>query len=511
MNPQHNPYRSPAFRLLTILASGLGGMMLGVWALSVTFPHAMTSASNQTIGAIISALCALAASAGAHAYFIGLDESRDYLRREVEVDKITGFHSRIAVVSAIARAALLAKREARELVLVDIEIDRFKNVNESIGYQRGDHLIRALGQRLSDYCGTQMEIGRIGAGEMLLIIDPRKLDRPLEKFLDGLAPCIQEPFDLDGVKLAITISVGVLKGVDPATEPNVHMRRVNLALQRSRASGHGVWTYYQQEMGRYAEYRNWLEAEMHQSLERGEFELHYQPQVEMATGRIVGHEALLRWRHPIRGLIAPIDFIPVAEETGFIVRLGEWVIRRACEDIRRLPEDQYVAVNLSAIQFSMGDVLEVVDNAIADSGISPSRLELEITESAMVNDKKRTGDILRALSERGISVAIDDFGTGYSNLGYLADFPISKLKIDRSFVRRIGTDAQSGAIVSSIVGLSRALGISTIAEGVETNDQAILLKAAGCKIVQGYLYGKPAPLQETPSDNVTPLRPALRA
>jgi EAL domain-containing protein (putative c-di-GMP-specific phosphodiesterase class I) len=228
---------------------------------------------------------------------------------------------------------------------------------------------------------------------------------------------------------------------------------------------------------------------------RGDFDLHYQPQLDLAKGKIVGYEALIRWRHPERGMIPPMEFIQIAEETGMIVPIGEWVLRRACHDARLLPEDCFVAINISPVQFMAKDFVGVVREVIQSTGIKPERLELEVTETAMMQDRERAAVILKQLTTMGISVAVDDFGTGYSNLSYLIDFSFSKLKIDRSFVSRMDTDSSTGAVVSTIVGLSRALGVETIAEGVETESQATLLRAAGCQVVQGYLFGRPAPLK----------------
>ena len=247
-------------------------------------------------------------------------------------------------------------------------------------------------------------------------------------------------------------------------------------------------------MGKVAEHRQWVESELHVALERGDFALHYQPQHDMLSGNVVGYEALIRWRHPERGMIAPVEFIPVAEETGLIAPIGEWVLRKACTDARLLPEECFVAVNISPVQFMTRDFVGIVAKIVEETGIAPKRLELELTESAMMQDRDRAAEILKKLTAMGISVAVDDFGTGYSNLAYLIDFSFQKLKIDRSFVSRMETDTSSGAVISTIVGLSRALGVRTIAEGVETENQATLLRAAGCQVVQGYLFGRPAPL-----------------
>jgi EAL domain-containing protein (putative c-di-GMP-specific phosphodiesterase class I) len=280
-------------------------------------------------------------------------------------------------------------------------------------------------------------------------------------------------------------------GVDPV----LSLRRSNLALQNARAGGVGNWSVFDSEMGRVADHRQWVESELHTAFERGDFDLHYQPQLDLPTGRIIGYEALIRWNHPERGMIPPMEFIQIAEETGMINPIGEWVLRKACSDARHLPNDCFVAVNISPVQFMTKDFVGVVRDTMRATGIKPSRLELEVTETAMMQDRDRAAAILKELAEMGISVAVDDFGTGYSNLSYLIDFSFGKLKIDRSFVSRIDTDSSSGAVVSTIVGLSRALGVSIIAEGVETESQATLLRAAGCEVVQGYLIGRPAPLK----------------
>ncbi len=495
MSAATKPNRSTWFRILTIVAAGSGSAIIGLWALSLAFPQEMLEASNRSLGAIITGLCALTAMVAVHSYFNGVEESADFVKHEIEVDKLTGFHTRVAMVPQIARAALEAARENRSVTLVDVEILRFKQLNDSIGYQRGDQLIAGFAKRLQTIVGADA-IGRIGAGEFAILVDTTALEVPLEILLDRMVANLMEPYEVDHTRQAVSVAAGVVEAIEQYDDPISVLRKANLALQRARSMSHGSWSVFQPEMSQVAEFRRWVESELPVALEKDQFEVHYQPQIDMASSVPVGYEALLRWRHPDRGLISPMDFIPVAEETGFIAQLGQWVMRRACLDARQLPADCFVAVNLSPVQFMMDDVVKAVRQAIDETGIAPRRLELEITESVMMQDREKAWLILKRLAEMGVSVAVDDFGTGYSNLGYLADFPFKKLKIDRSFVSRIGTDASSDAIVSTIVGLSRALGVRTTAEGVETEDQAILLRAAGCEIMQGFHYGRPSPLKD---------------
>ena len=307
---------------------------------------------------------------------------------------------------------------------------------------------------------------------------------------------MMEPYQLAAHLQSVSISVGIVAMPKDGVDPVLLLRRSNLALQHARASGIGNWSVFHPDMGQVADYRQWIESELHTAFERGDFDLHYQPQLDLSTGRIVGYEALIRWNHPERGMIPPMEFIPIAEETGMILpdrRMG------AAQGLHRCPPPAGRLLrrrqHLAGPVHDQGFRRHRARDDDASTGIKPQRLELEVTETAMMQDRDRAAAILKQLADMGISVAVDDFGTGYSNLSYLIDFPFSKLKIDRSFVSRIDTDSSSGAVVSTIVGLSRALGVSIIAEGVETENQATLLRAAGCEVVQGFLFGRPAPLE----------------
>lgn len=489
-----NPSRSPLFRVITIASSGMGSYVLGLWGLRFALGDNVAGLPSDTVGAIIAALCALAASIAAASFFAGVDESADYVFNETHYDKLTGLMARTAMVGKIAEAAAATARTGKPMFLIDIDIDRFKQINDAIGYSNGDVLIRAFTARLKAALPSDVVLGRIGAGEFAILYPDQMLSNSLEALVDRLIHDLMRPYPLPSHLQSVNVSVGVVAMPKDGYDPVVLLRRSNLALQNARASGIGDWAVFQPEMGKVADHRQWVESELHVAFERGDFDLHYQPQLDLSSGRVVGYEALIRWHHPERGMIPPVEFISVAEETGMIAPIGEWVLRKACIDARKLPDDCFVAVNISPVQFMTRDFVGMVERIMKETGIEPKRLELELTESAMMQDRDRAALILKQLTAMGISVAVDDFGTGYSNLAYLIDFSFHKLKIDRSFVSRMETDSSSGAVISTIVGLSRALGVRTIAEGVETENQATLLRAAGCQEVQGYFYGRPAPL-----------------
>jgi diguanylate cyclase (GGDEF)-like protein len=497
-SPDRNPNRSRLFRLTTIAASGLCSLMLAVAALRFTFGANAAFLPAEPVGIIIISLCSLAAALAAMSFYAGVDESAEYVLHETQVDKLTGLHARTAMTGKIAEAAASTARTGNPVFLLDVDIDRFKQVNEAIGYAQGDQLIRMFARRIQEAMPRGVQIGRLGAGEFAVLITEDQIEGTLESFVQSLIDRLMQPYQLATHLQSVNLSIGLVAMPKDGTDPVQLLRRSNLALRHARSAGVGNWSIFQPDMGKIADHRRWVEAELNTAFERNDFHLHYQPQLDLLSGKTVGFEALIRWKHPERGMIPPGEFISVAEETGMIAPIGNWVLRKACEDAKLLPEDCFVAVNISPVQFMTRDFVGSVRAAIAASGIAPGRLELEITETAMMQDRERAAAILRELTAMGITVAVDDFGTGYSNLSFLIDFSFHKLKIDRSFVSRMETDANSGAVISSIVGLSRALGVHTIAEGVETANQATLLKAAGCEVVQGFYFGRPGPLPVGP-------------
>ena len=409
-------------------------------------------------------------------------------------DALTGLPNRLQLLETLDLALAAAREKGGDCAVLLIDLDRFKAINDSLGHVAGDQLLRQVGARFDPILSTGMMIGRLGGDEFALVI-PHVSDRAsIERLCVEIVDAMKEPFVYNDQHLFVGASIGVALGPSDGANVEELIRNADLALYRAKAEGGDDTCFYQQGLHAQAEERRRIELALRTALERGEFALVYQPVVEARSGRVRSFEALLRWSNPELGAIGPLQFIPIAEETGMINPIGEWVLRKACSDARHLPEDCFVAVNISPIQFMTRDFVGLVGEVVRSTGIQPERLELEVTETAMMQDRDRAALILKQLTEMGISVAVDDFGTGYSNLSYLIDFSFQKLKIDRSFVSRIDSDSTTGAVVSTIVGLSRALGVHTIAEGVETESQATLLKAAGCDVVQGYLFGRPAPL-----------------
>ena len=486
-----NPKRSNLVRLSTIGALGIAAVSGTVYASRfIIDPNSMIGMDVYV--ASVAALCALCAMFAALSFFAGVDESEDYVFQETHIDKLTGFHTRVAMIGHIAESLAKVLKSGKAQFLIDVDIDRFKHINDQIGFEEGDDLIKAAGERLRGFFGDDIKIGRMGAGEFAIIVDDDVDD--FGGMLDRLLELLMEPYRLKQHHQSVTVSAGVVAMPKDGRDPLQLVRRANLALQRARVDGVGGWTVFESEMGKVADYRQWVESELTTAIDRGDFVLYYQPQLSLKGERIVGYEALIRWQHPERGIIPPNEFIPVAEETGMILQIGKWALHQGCHDARMLPEDTYVAINLSPVQFSDRNLIATVRQALEESGLPSSRLELEITETAMTMDRIEARKVMSKLADMGVKIAIDAFGTGYSNLSYLMDFTFHKLKIDRSFVCRLQEDGTTGAVISTIVGLSRALGAETLAEGVETADQATMLRAAGCDSVQGFHYGRPAPL-----------------
>jgi len=378
-----------------------------------------------------------------------------------------------------------------------LDLDRFKNVNDSLGHAAGDTLLRQVADRLRSALRSTDVLARLGGDEFAIIqsecSDQRAASIDLATRISKL---IADPFELPGHRVEIGTSIGIAMAPEHGNDQDQLLKKADLALYRSKSAGRNCFNVYDEAMSAELEARNTLEGDLRDAIARCQFEVHYQPIYDFQSGRRRGVEALVRWRHPTRGLIAPDKFIPLAEETGLIVPLGEWVVRQACNDATSWPADVKVAVNLSPVQFKQADLFEVIRSALESSGLPPERLEIEITESVLLERGAENHAFVEKLKSIGISLALDDFGTGYSSLSYLTTFPFDKIKIDKSFIANLTKRHNSTAIISSIVTLARGLDIVVTAEGVETREQYDRLKSMGVNFAQGYLLGRPVPIGE---------------
>ena len=410
-------------------------------------------------------------------------------------DALTDLPNRVLLRERIEDALLHAGRGG-QIAVICLDIDHFKDVNDTLGHPIGDKLLVEAAKRLSGCIGENDTVARLG-GDEFAIVQVGEVQPPAAHSLaQRLIEAVGEPYAIDGQEAIISLSAGIAVGPADGNDADQLLKAGDLALYRAKADGRGVYRFFEQEMDARMQARRTLELDLRRAIEMKQFELLYQPEFNLATNAVTGFEALLRWHHPERGVVAPLEFIPLAEETGLIVPIGEWVLRRACLDAVRWPAPVKVAVNLSAAQFRSVHLMPAVIGALAASGLAATRLELEITESTLLIESEATLTILHQLRALGVRVAMDDFGTGYSSLSYLQSFPFDKIKIDRRFITDVNTDASSLAIIRAVTGLSASLGIITTAEGVETREQFDRVKAEGCTEVQGFLTGRPMILDD---------------
>ncbi|HEV2816165.1 MAG TPA: EAL domain-containing protein [Allosphingosinicella sp.] len=382
------------------------------------------------------------------------------------------------------------RRGGRTLALLCVDLDNFKAVNDTLGHPIGDELLRAVAARLGTNLGDAM-VARLGGDEFTVILSQRDAHEAAGAIAGRLIAALADPFEVNGHELTVGASVGIAMAPGDAADADTLLKHADLALYQAKGEGGGTYRFFEAGMNARAQARHKLEADLRRAVTHGEFELYYQPLFDLESNRIGSFEALIRWNHPSRGLVAPDEFIPLAEETGLIVPIGAWVIQEACRQAMKWPEDVRVAVNVSSVQFRKPGLANVLIQALAASGLDPKRLEVEITESIFLESSEALIAVLHSLRAMGIRIALDDFGTGYSSLSYLQSFPFDKIKIDRSFIQQLLSRAGSTAIVRAITELARALGMETTAEGVENPEQLAELRLHGCSSVQGYLFSKP--------------------
>jgi diguanylate cyclase (GGDEF)-like protein len=405
--------------------------------------------------------------------------------------------------------ALKHTREEKIAVLC-LDVDRFKGVNDALGHPIGDLLLSAVADRLRHCVRDSDTVARLGGDEFAIVQIGASQPTDATNLATRLIEAIGAPYELDGHQVVVGMSIGIAIPPDDGTDPHQLLKNADMALYRAKADGRGVFRFFEAEMDARMQTRRALELDLRRAVVSGQFELLYQPLIDVQTRCVRGFEALIRWHHPKHGMVAPLDFIPLAEETGLIVPIGEWVLREACKEAAAWPDDVSVAINLSPVQFKSKNLLPTVISALAASGLPPSRLQLEITESLLLQENDDTLAMLHQLRSLGIRISMDDFGTGYSSLGYLQKFPFDKIKIDRSFVHNMTEREDSLAIVRAVAAMGTSLGMMTTAEGVETAEQFERLKAEGCTEVQGYLFSPPQPAAEV-RQLIRKLNPRLKA
>ena len=380
--------------------------------------------------------------------------------------------------------------------VLSLDLDHFKSVNDTLGHPVGDRLLQAAADRMRACVRDGDIVARLGGDEFAIVQIPSVQGLDTNALAARLIEVVGAPYDIEGHQVVVGASIGIAVAPADGVTPDTLMKDADLALYRAKGDGGGTFRFFETKMDARMQVRRTLELELRKAILKEEFELHYQPIVEVKTGKITSCEALIRWSHPDRGMIPPMEFIPIAEETSLIIPLGEWVLRNACSEAVRWPKDVTVSVNLSPAQFKSPKLVQTIVNVLTDCGLPAARLELEITELVLLQDNDHALAILHELRNLGIKIAMDDFGTGYSSLGYLRSFPFDKIKIDQSFIRDLTSKEDSVAIIRAVVGLSSSLGITTTAEGVETKEQLARLTKEGCNEVQGFFFSPPRPAAE---------------
>ena len=409
-------------------------------------------------------------------------------------DPLTDLPNRTAFNECIAATLDLAKGSGESFALLSIDLDRFKTVNDVFGHAIGDTLLREIASRMEQACQGAF-LARVGGDEFHVITPTGPQPATAEALAEKLCAALDIDIDIDGIPLRVRLTVGIAVFPQDGVDVVTLVANADAALFRAKSEARGSIRFFEMSMDKQLRDKRALQQDLRTAIVRDEIELHYQPQAHIG-GEITGFEALVRWHHPRQGLVSPSTFIPLAEESGIIVELGEWILRAACREAASWPRPLSIAINLSPVQFRYGDLPKLVHEILLETGLAPSRLEFEITEGVLIGDFNRAVSILRRLKALGVRIAMDDFGTGYSSLSYLQSFPFDKLKIDQSFIANLGHSQQAATIVRAVIALGRGLNMPVVAEGVETEEQVKFLAAESCNEIQGYLVGRPKPIAE---------------
>ena len=464
--------------------------------------HVEIQRSQRQLLLVTAACAVLAGSLGAVAFAVLRSWPLRLLQRALARsthlathDALTGLPNRALFYDRVEQELAWCRRDGSMLAILYLDLDRFKEVNDTLGHAAGDRLLVGAAGRLRTCIREADTLARLGGDEFAIIQAGVRQIADIEMLAQRLIDAMDQAFDLAGNQVNVGVSIGI--ALRRATElsvskvdPGILLQEADTALYRSKEEGRGVYRFFATEMNKRLLERRALESDLVAALEQGQFRLHYQPQFDLVERHLVGAEALLRWRHPVRGEVRPDAFIPLAEECGLIVRIGEWVLREACRQAAQWPSLGRMAVNISPVQFRRAGFVDQVKDALTRAGLNARRLELEITEGVLLHETEETLATLHSLHALGVTIAMDDFGTGYSSLGYLQKFPFDKIKIDRSFVHALQSDSHAAEIVRAVLRMSHAMGIRVNAEGVEKESQASILMEEGCEEVQGFLFSR---------------------
>jgi diguanylate cyclase (GGDEF)-like protein len=492
-------YKSLQIAVAVTGVIGLLLLLLGSWRLALTITKPISALDRAARLMVEGEMVEVAAETRdeigrlAQSFNTMVSEIADRERRITQLafnDSLTGLPNRAFFRQQFNLELQQMERLGGELALLCIDLDNFKAVNDTLGHPVGDELLRAVGDRLRNRVQNAI-IARLGGDEFAVVISEGSDGDSTGKMAQQLLTALIEPYRIQGHDLTVSASIGIALHPADGRDTDTLLKNADLALYQAKQEGRGTYRFFESDMNERAQQRRILEADLRRALSGGEFELYFQPLFDLANEKISAFEALLRWNHPTRGLVSPVEFIPVAEETGLIVPIGNWVLQEACRQAMNWPADVHVAVNVSSVQFRKAGLANAVMQALAVSGLAPARLEVEITESIFLESSDATLAVLHSLRSLGIKIALDDFGTGYSSLSYLQSFPFDKIKIDRSFIQELLNRPGASAIVQAIIDLASALGMETTAEGVEDNRQLAELKLQGCSSVQGFLFSQP--------------------
>ncbi len=428
-----------------------------------------------------------------------LEDSNDQLKHLATHDPLTGLPNRLLLYDRINQVLPRAIREKRHIALLFLDLDRFKNINDTLGHATGDQLLKEVSERLLLCIRDGDTISRVGGDEFVIVLVNVAAANDVPVIAKRILDSLSQPFSFSAVELFVTASIGISLFPDDAENSDILVKNADTAMYHAKAEGKNNYQFFSSSMNIKMIERLGMENSLRHAIDRKELLLYYQPVIELRTGRITGMEALVRWRPPNREMISPGEFIPLAEETGLIIPMGEWILRHACVQNKAWQDAGLsavrVAVNISARQISEKHFVDMVQQTLAETGLAPHHLELEITESAFIKNTESTIITFFKLHHMGVQISLDDFGTGYSSLSYLKKFPIHTLKIDQSFIKEI-TNPDTTAIVTAIVGMAHALKLKVIAEGVELKDQKTFLQSISCDEVQGYFFSRPLPAEE---------------